>query len=157
MAAKWRPNTMELECCSLCTHLEHFVSMLSLSKSCKLCNWCCFFRPRSHRTQNTLHNAPRKWDTLFQMGVHTSSIKGFTPKFARKCASASCVNWGTEAQSTLDARANPLMLLLCIVDTPIHNNRFHLLAFAPARPVWAGPYNSNVRTKRFPNALMFSW
>ncbi len=36
-------------------------------------------------------------------------------------------------------QAIPLMLLTCSVDTPICNSRFHLLAFAPAHPVWIGP------------------
>ncbi len=33
-------------------------------------------------------------------------------------------------------RAFPLMLLASNVNTPICNSRFHLLAFAPAHPVW---------------------
>ena len=30
------------------------------------------------------------------------------------------------------------MLLVCSVNTPIHDSRFHLLPFAPACPVWIG-------------------
>ena len=38
-------------------------------------------------------------------------------------------------------QAIPLMLLASSVNTPIDNNRFHLLVIAPApaRPVWIGP------------------
>ena len=35
--------------------------------------------------------------------------------------------------------ANPLILLVYIVNTSIHNSRFHLLVFAPVRPAWIGP------------------
>ncbi len=43
-----------------------------------------------------------------------------------------------------DLQAIPLMLLASSMDTPIHNSRFHLLAFAPARPVWIGPQSWRV-------------
>ncbi len=49
-----------------------------------------------------------------------------------------------------NSNANLLMLLVCSVDPPIHNGRFHLLV-ARVRPVYIGPNPPSLETAAVPN------
>ncbi len=51
--------------------------------------------PFTQDAEHLVTHARKLWNTLQSIGAFTqlaSNIKGFVHKFARKCASASCVN-----------------------------------------------------------------